>query len=209
MKPGPKPMNRSQLITRGSPLADTREDPTTERQDYVQPVCPKWLDRVARKEWRRVLGILEKQRSISEADGIVLALCCDELSSFLKVRAECEALDSSDVVSAGGQCYQHPAVNRKNACIKRLHKLAGDLFMSPSSRKSLRLPALESPVASSVEPTSSAVVKDAAYWEELSKSKDRFFSRRAEWLEHISKHRRRLVMGDDGELVELDEHKIA
>ena len=63
-------------------------------------------------------------------------------------------------------------------------------------------------MASSAEPTSSAGVKDAPYWEKLSKSKDRFFSRRAEWLEHISKRRRRLVMGDDGELVELDEHKI-
>ena len=184
-KPGPKPMSKSQLIARGSPLSETREDHVEQLPDYVPPACPKWLGRIGRKEFRRVLAILEKQRHVTEADGTVLGLYCAEFSDLLKARAECEALASSDVTSAGGQCYQHPAVTRKNACTQRLHKLAGDLFMSPASRKSLRLPPVEISVAAVATAASTVVVKDDKYWEELSQSKDRFFARRDEWLEHI------------------------
>jgi P27 family predicted phage terminase small subunit len=198
-KPGPKPMTKSQLIARGSPLADTREDHVEQLPDYIAPVCPKWLDRVGKKEFRRVLAILEKQRHVTEADGTVLGLYCAEFSDLLKARAECEALASSDVTSAGGQCYQHPAVTRKNACTQRLHKLAGDLFMSPASRKSLRLPPVEISVAAVATAASTVVVKDDKYWEELSRSKDRFFGRRSEWEQHLQETGSILKKDTDGE----------
>ena len=58
-------MTKSQLIARGSPLADTREDHVEQLPDYVPPACPKWLGRIGRKEFRRVLAILEKQRHVT------------------------------------------------------------------------------------------------------------------------------------------------
>ena len=82
---GPAPKPRALAIAEGNPgkrpLNGFEPEPRRKR-----PKCPDYLDDEAKREWRRLVPILERMRVLTEADGLALAGLCMQYSTMVKAQ---------------------------------------------------------------------------------------------------------------------------
>src|SRR6266702_3836517 len=83
--PGPVPKPTGLRIYEGNrshrPLNDREPTPLT-----GEPMMPSYLDREARKEWRRLVPILMTMPVLTEADGLALANLCTTYSQLVQAQ---------------------------------------------------------------------------------------------------------------------------
>ena len=80
---GPAPKPTSIRVLEGNPAR--RPLPANEpRPAPGEPEMPKYLDREARREWKRLVPILLSMRVLSAADGLQLANLCQAYSILLQ-----------------------------------------------------------------------------------------------------------------------------
>jgi phage terminase small subunit len=82
MKCGPKKTPTKTLEDRGSWLAKTRNGTEPEYDDSV-PVCPDFLDDIAKKEWNRLVPLLTSAGVLKTTDRNALARYCVLWSKFV------------------------------------------------------------------------------------------------------------------------------
>jgi P27 family predicted phage terminase small subunit len=152
-KRGPKPTPKPTLKIRGSWRAKQKPGAKNSRGgelEYVRPACPQWLTGDARKEWKRIIPILEKMGTIIEADRTYIALYCKayaeyrEAESLVKspliiTKKKKKKLKDGTVIESGGNIIQHPALSIRNAAWERLRKITNDLGLSPPGRAGLTI----------------------------------------------------------------------
>ena len=102
----------------------------------VAPRCPDYLDARAKKEWRRLVPILQRMRVLTEADGIALGNLCQTYSTMLKAQ---EKLNELGILykSPSGYVMQSPLLNIVSACVDTLNKLSREFGLTPASRSRL------------------------------------------------------------------------
>lgn len=132
-KRGPAPLPSNVKRLRGTYRAD-RAAPAEPAPDVVAPNCPRWLDPVAKREWRYVVRELVAMRVMARIDRDALAAYCQ---AYAEWRAMQEVLDLHgyiQIVGQSGYLAPRPEVAIRNKAIDRMHRYMREFGMTPSSR---------------------------------------------------------------------------
>ncbi|MBN2024069.1 MAG: phage terminase small subunit P27 family [Pirellulales bacterium] len=133
-KPNPSALNR----LRGNPgkRATNKREPKIKAEI---PPCPRHLDAEAKKEWRRVAGILQKHGLLTQVDRAVLVAYCRAWSLFVEADRHVRERGMTMVSPKTGAVYQSPYMNQLTAAMKDLVRFAAELGMTPSSRSRVKV----------------------------------------------------------------------
>jgi P27 family predicted phage terminase small subunit len=99
--------------------------------DHVIP--PPWLDKTARKEFKRIADLLLSAEMINDADVNHLALYCDAYSEYLSCKRE---------IRAKGKWWDgkpNPFYLRKKDAAMQMRSLSADIGLSPAARARLAI----------------------------------------------------------------------
>ena len=106
------------------------------------PEMPKHLTPEARREWKRLLPLLEKRGSLTEADSAALALYCETYSRWLLAKqdvAENGLTITSTVLDSSGQAVAsrkiNPALRIVENCERSLRNFLREFGMTPATRE--------------------------------------------------------------------------
>lgn len=118
---------------------------TTKKRNSVP--CPKYLDKAAKKEWRRITKILiemeaEGQKLLTEVDTAALAAYCQAYSDYQNAIREIEengAVMTFYSEKGGEYQQQSPWVTIKNKAMEQMHKFAKEFGFTPASRSRVTL----------------------------------------------------------------------
>jgi P27 family predicted phage terminase small subunit len=131
--PAPKPRALRELEgNRGKrPLSRYEPQPVVKR-----PRCPAHLDADARREWRRLVPILERMRVLTEADEIPLANLCMQYATMVKAQ---RLLEKSGLLfkTKSGYIQQSPLVAIVSNSVEQVNKLCREFGLTPAARTRL------------------------------------------------------------------------
>lgn len=142
-KRGPRPQPTSLRVLRGNP--GNRPLPQNEpKPEPTAPKCPAWLDKEAKKEWRRVIKLLEPLGLATVLDGTALAMYCTAYSRWKTAELWIQKHGTTYMIrdNAGAAKYmqQVPHVAIANKAAALITKLCQEFGMTPSARMQLDLP---------------------------------------------------------------------
>ena len=100
--------------------------------DNVVPKCPKYLKKLARKEWNRVIKLLFENGTISGLDLAIIAAYCDTFQNWVIATREVEK--SGLLRTPNGHPFPNPWHNIQRKERDVLLKLAQELGLSPKQR---------------------------------------------------------------------------
>lgn len=107
------------------------------------PVCPKWLGKVAREEWERVVPQLVTLNVLTGLDGGALERYCVAHGNWVKAQRD---------VDKSGMVIKTPFGPQKNPSVKiamderaAARLLAGELGLSPSARSRVKVDKPQAP----------------------------------------------------------------
>ena len=120
-----KPVQKISIIKVGR-----NEDPGA----YNRPAMPQYVTGVARKEWKRIVPILEQMGILAECDRTMLALYC---KVFAEWREADELCNSLLIKTKNKNIIQHPALSIRTNAWERLKKICTEFGLSPSARTGL------------------------------------------------------------------------
>jgi P27 family predicted phage terminase small subunit len=108
--------------------------------DQVEPDLPSYLNTAAKREWRKLVPILQRMRVLTEADGGMLANICLSVARLRQIRAAIDVLEK-DGRSAllmenkrSGMVVVSPLIRQEHREVELLMKLSREFGLSPSSR---------------------------------------------------------------------------
>ena len=131
----PKP--HAALKLSGSWRASSRSKSEPPREDG-SPLCPEWLDDVAKAAWADWLPRLEAMKVLSLADRDALAIMCDTWSRYLEARSK--VLEQGEVVVITREDGSVASVRRNpwSAVLAehgdRLRRMMGEFGLTPVGR---------------------------------------------------------------------------
>jgi len=140
--PAPKPSGIRML--EGNPAK--RALPADEPKPLAgEPDMPRYLDREARREWKRLVPILLAMRVLTEADGLALGNLCQAHS--ILVLAHKDMRKAAQTGGSGllmkvpsGYIQQSPLIGIINCQVEIILRISREFGLTPSSR--MRLSAL-------------------------------------------------------------------
>ena len=129
---GPAPEPTALKLIKGNP-GKRALNPNEPKPRRKRPHCPEYLDEAARKEWRRLLPILQHMRVLTEADYITLANLCQQYSMLMKAQ---EQLTKSGLLfkTPSGYIQQSPLVSIVSNCTAQVTALCREFGLTPSAR---------------------------------------------------------------------------
>lgn len=102
------------------------------------PPCPRHLDALARKEWRRAGRILQSIGLLTEIDMMIFAAYCDSYSRWIQATLKMQELGMV-YKRADGSPGINPYVKIGREAYDQMIKAGVLLGLSPSSRASLKV----------------------------------------------------------------------
>lgn len=138
---GRKPKPTHLRVLEGNP----GHRPINRREPKPTPVAPKppsWLDREAKREWKRIAPELERLGLLTKVDGAALAGYCQ---AYARWRAAEEIIkrEGLTVTTESGYVMPHPAVKIAEKSMQLLRAFATEFGLTPSSRARMTLPKVE------------------------------------------------------------------
>lgn len=98
-----------------------------------RPKCPDYLDEVAKREWRRLVPVLERMEVLTEADGIALANLCQQLSMLQQAQIKLQKTGLL-MKTRSGYIQQSPLVGIITAAVDQVGKLCREFGLTPAAR---------------------------------------------------------------------------
>ena len=117
-----------------------RNEPQFRRPDF-QP--PPELDKLAKKEWKRLAGELAALGLFTRADRAVFAVYCQAVSDWAALTAKLNAMDDLTYTTIKGYVGISPLVNARKQTWMTLKESAARFGLDPSSRASLDVPPMK------------------------------------------------------------------
>ena len=102
--------------------------------DVVRPPMPRRLDKVARKEWKRLCPLLERMRVLTEADGIALANLCFDVSVLQQAQESLAKTGLLSKTARTGMIHQSPLLNIIAVTTDRVTRGLREFGLTPASR---------------------------------------------------------------------------
>lgn len=110
-----------------------------------RPKMPDHLSDNAKKEWRRIVSLLEQRGTLSKADSAVLALYCETHARWLQAKQEVAThglmIEATVLDSAGEQVTTrkpNPALKVAENAERGLRGYLKEFGMTPSSRERVK-----------------------------------------------------------------------
>jgi P27 family predicted phage terminase small subunit len=103
------------------------------------PVCPAWLDPVAKEKWEELVRVLGDIGLLTQADIDVMAQYCQAYARWREAETTLSQLGTKTVVGEKGrQAYKslHAVMRHERTCMLHLSNLLG---LDPSSRTRLKI----------------------------------------------------------------------
>ena len=100
------------------------------------PLCPKWLDPDAKKEWKRLASKMERLGILTEVDMAAFAGYCQSYARW-KENEEFITKNGSLVRTPSGYWQQVPQVSIAQQYLKQMGRLAEQFGLTPASRSRL------------------------------------------------------------------------
>jgi len=102
-----------------------------------QPDMPDHLDTTARKEWDRIVSLLDETGNLSQVDGSALAIYCCAFSRF--VEAEKHLSKNGMVILAPNGCQmKSPYVDISKQAEATMMKILTQFGLTPRARNTIR-----------------------------------------------------------------------
>lgn len=98
----------------------------------VTPGMPEWLDDEGKKEWARIVPMLEEAKVLSDADRIALANYCACVS--LCITATREYQRRGVTLTKGRRVYTHPMIKVAQEARTQALRIALEFGLTPASR---------------------------------------------------------------------------
>lgn len=145
---GRKPKPTKLKVLQGNP----GKRPLNENELNIEPSvpeCPKHLDKDAKKEWKRVIKILEPLNMLTRIDYAMLGAYCQLYSDWVKVEKEKQQPEFKPLmlkVTVDGAGNEHvtatenPLLKSQRAILKEIRVFCSLFGMSPSDRARLQVP---------------------------------------------------------------------
>ena len=107
--------------------------PNEPKPRNAAPKCPDHLDDRARKEWRRIVPILQRMKVLTEADGYSLANLCQTYSTLVTAQ---EKLSEAGILykAPSGYIMQSPLLAVVNQCVETITRLSREFGLTPAAR---------------------------------------------------------------------------
>ena len=95
--------------------------------------CPDHLDTEAKREWKRMVKMLQRIRVLTEADGLALANLCQAWSTLVKAQTK---LNETGLLlkTPSGYVQQSPLLGIVNQNMDTVLRLSREFGLTPSSR---------------------------------------------------------------------------
>ena len=103
------------------------------------PYAPRHLNREAKKEWRRLTGILMDLGLYTEIDRAALAMYCQAWGRWVAAERHL-AVEGEMLTSQNGYVYQNPWRHEANKAQDQMRRMMTEFGMTPSSRSRFNLP---------------------------------------------------------------------
>lgn len=144
---GPKPLPKNVHLLRGNP---SKLGVGQLHDDFQAPVeipdCPPHLQAEARREWKRITGLLEQYGGVSQLDRAALARYCSAWAEWLFCEKKISALNKADPDKSAGLVSTTPSgylqqsvwVQLRNNAEARMKKVEDDFAMNWASRSRVR-----------------------------------------------------------------------
>jgi P27 family predicted phage terminase small subunit len=118
--------------------------------------CPSHLDKIAKREWRRLELILSAMRVLTDADYVTLAELCQQLSIWERASRQVEregmlvnhlrgsrkligkGPDGQDVVENLTEIRRHPGLKVMNDALGLINKCCSELGLTPAARTKVK-----------------------------------------------------------------------
>lgn len=140
----PLSVNKSNLTKAERDARKKAESKLQPKKDKIK--IPSWLDKEAKKEWRRVCKELEELNLLTNVDTVALAIYCDAYSKLLQANKEIETqgmfVEYTNKFGATNT-IENPAIKTANKYIDVIRKMCGEFGLTPSARAKLTLPKQE------------------------------------------------------------------
>ena len=148
---GRKPVPDALKLLRGNPgkRPISKRTPNPRR---IEPPMPSFLDKDARREWRRVAPVLVRLGVLTEADGMVFAGYCELVSGLAQVnralkKCKNKMLTEKITVDMDGGSHvevkQNPLMVMKRQLLQQIRPYCTEFGMTPSSRAKIQVSGLE------------------------------------------------------------------
>ena len=134
----PEPTLKIRPLTsgNGSRRAGSQPAPSRSRTPINPSKPPKYLNKIARDEWQRVVRELVKEEAVTVLDGTVLALYAVAFARWIHAEDEVRKLGLI-VKSPAGIPMQNPFLSVATSAMKTLVTLGRELGLSPAARGEL------------------------------------------------------------------------
>jgi P27 family predicted phage terminase small subunit len=135
---GPAPKPTSIRAKEGNP--GRRPLPANEPHPPLgEPEVPKYLDREARREWKRLVKILLPIRVLSIADGLELANLCQAYSLLVQAHQAMQLASKGGgsgllMRTPAGYVQQSPLLGIINGQVEIINRISREFGLTPSSR---------------------------------------------------------------------------
>ncbi len=97
---------------------------------------PAWLGAYAKKEWKRIFPLLEKNGLMTDADYTALSAYCQCVDTWVQAEKTKRA-EGLTVTSPKGYEMPHPAVGIANTAMSNILKFGREFGLTPASRTGL------------------------------------------------------------------------
>lgn len=134
--PTPKPSKIVELQGNRGKRAKNKSEPKPKKKKLA---CPKYLDKIARKEWKRIYPELHRLGLLTVVDKPSLEAYC-QAYSYMVQAADTIKKEGMFFTTKTGYQQQHPAVGMYNKYAKVMRDFAREFGFTPSARRGISVP---------------------------------------------------------------------
>lgn len=137
---GPVPKSPELKILEGNP--GKRKIEHNLKPAPVAPKPPSWLDRGAKKEWRRVAPLLEEMGLLTHLDQTALAVYCQSYSQLVECEKQLQG-EEMTYTTPSGQQKPNPLIAIIRDLRVTIRQYLAEFGLSPSARDRMSIPGPE------------------------------------------------------------------
>lgn len=104
----------------------------------IQHTAPSWLDAQGRREWRKIIGEIRAIGMGKTVDATALALYCDAVSRYRRLRELVET-EGDSVPTVNGGVQRNPNSVAMREAAEYIHKAGQQFGFTPASRSKVDL----------------------------------------------------------------------
>lgn len=134
--PAPKPTHLKVLEGNPGKRPLNKNEP---KPKPVAPKCPTWLDKEAKREWKRVAPELEKLGLLTIVDGTALAAYCQAYSRWAAAE-KVLTTEGMTYETETGYIRQRPEVGIVQKYLNLIRGFCAEFGLTPSARSRMTLP---------------------------------------------------------------------